>query len=384
VTASLLRDVARFGLGEGLDSELRSTPLDTSEWRRLLMLADRERLVGLLQAAIEHGAIEVSPEQRDEAAQRHLAWCATALDLERELLRVTTRLGQAGIRTLVLKGAAHAHLLYPDPAWRLFADNDLLVEGGALRSAIGVLADLGYERPVPALRPSFDERFGKGATLRRSSDGREVDLHRSFLFGTYGLRIAPRELFARAGSFQLGGVVLEVLAAEDRLLHLCIHASLGDPDPRLASLRDVVQAAGVRGIDEGRLRWLTERWALSPVLMRTVDLLESILDVKSPPLLRDLAHDGKLVRRDARAIASYVGDDRSYRAKILASLPFLGQRRDQLEFLAAAVLPSRDLRARFGGTLRWYGRGLRRRQTGEGSPREVSLSSVRDDREPNR
>ena len=87
---------------------------------------------------------------------------------------------RAGIESRVLKGVALAHTAYDDPADRVFADVDLLVPGDELTRAATVLtAALGAERPVPEIRPGFDDRFGKEAMLK--VDGLELDLHRTFV-----------------------------------------------------------------------------------------------------------------------------------------------------------------------------------------------------------
>jgi hypothetical protein len=354
--AALLAEVARFGLNEHTTS-LASRPVTGGAWRSLLAGAQRGRLVGLLQAAVDAGALPVTEQQRVELAEQHLRWCVTSLDLERELLTVTARLASAGIGSVVLKGAAHAHLLYPDPAWRTFGDNDLLVLGEDVRRAIDVLADLGYERSVAGLRPSFDRRFGKGATLRRDG-GPELDLHRTLLFGTYGLLIEPADLFDRAIPFELGGQPLRALGPEDRLLHTCIHSALGDPEPRLASLRDVAQAAEAR-VDDDTFLSRVDEWRSAVVVLRVVYLLESVLGVEPPRLLRAAAERTVPTTRDRRAVAAYVGRNRSFAAKARASLSFLPSVRDRTAFLLAAALPAAPLRVRFGGRYRWYLRALR-------------------------
>jgi hypothetical protein len=353
---ALLAAVARFGL-PGHTGPLASRATNEAEWSGLLAGAHRGRLIGLLQAAVDGDALPVTERQRSDLAAVHLRWCVTAIGLERELLEVTAQLGAAGVASVVLKGSAHAHLLYPDPAWRTFGDNDILVLGGDVPRAVDVVADRGYERSVAGLRPSFDRRFGKGATLRRDG-GPELDLHRTLLFGTYGLLIEPADLFDRAIPFELGGQPLRALSPEDRLLHTCIHSALGDPEPRLASLRDVAQAAEAR-VDEDTFLSRVDEWRSAVVVLRVVYLLESVLGVEPPRLLRAAAERTVPTTRDRRAVAAYVGRNRSFAAKVRASLSFLPSVRDRTAFLLAAALPAAPLRVRFGGRYRWYLRALR-------------------------
>jgi hypothetical protein len=351
--------VAAFGVSTATDERLVPDPLHPDAWSSLVAEVHRARLVGLLEAAVDAGAFAVTEDQRTELAELHLRWCATSLELERDLLEVVSVLEAAGVEVLVLKGAAHAHLLYPDPAQRCFGDNDVLVHGHDLPRAIQALERLGYRRAVPPLRAGFDRRYGKGATLRRP-DGRELDLHRTLLFGTYGLLVDPAGLFARADHLLLGNRSIAALGREDRLLHGCLHSALGDPEPRLASLRDVVQAASA-GVDAEAFRDLVRRRQAGAVVARTVQLIETRLVVEAPAVLRGATPLGEPTRRHRRAIAAYVGRDRSFRAKVVASLPFLPSAYDRAAFLLAAAAPAAPIRERFGGRYGWYLRGARRR-----------------------
>lgn len=334
-TSELLRGVATFGLF-GIAALELTEPLDDDAWTVLVGAVDRHRLVGLLHAAVAAGDMAVTDRQREELDELHLSWCVTSVELERELLVVIDHLERCGVESLVLKGAAHAHLLYPDPSWRSFGDNDVLVRGAQVEPAIDALEALGYRRTIPTLDPGFDARFGKGATLRRR-DGVELDLHRTLLFGTYGLRVEPDLLFAGSVAFRLGGRELRALGSEMRVLHLCYHASLGDPDPRFASLRDAAQAATVTDVDLREVVALAERWRSTAALARTVMLWRARLGFEAPPVLAEAAAGFGPTSVDDAAVASYIGRDRSFVAKIRASLPFLDRRRDRVALVLAAT-----------------------------------------------
>ena len=55
----------------------------------------------------------------------------------------------AGIQTLVLKGAALAHLVYPHPGLRVMRDVDILVSKSEARRAQARLAEMGFDAPPP-------------------------------------------------------------------------------------------------------------------------------------------------------------------------------------------------------------------------------------------
>ena len=156
-------------------------------------------------------------------------------------MRAGDVLDGAGIPMRILKGPSLSRTVYPEPEQRLFGDVDILVPSGRVHDAVRALADaLGAERVQPELRPGFDERFGKEvlAPLRATY---ELDLHRIFVDGAFGLTIVTDDLFAPPYRFPLAGFELEALPMPQRLLSACYAASLGDWPPRLISLRDVAQ-----------------------------------------------------------------------------------------------------------------------------------------------
>ncbi len=50
-------------------------------------------------------------------------------------------------------------------------------------------------------------------------------------------------LWERSDTFELGGRTIHALGAEERLLHACYHAALGETTPRLTPMRDLLQLA---------------------------------------------------------------------------------------------------------------------------------------------
>ena len=121
--------------------------------------------------------------------------CGSACSSSGRCCRPPATLAGAGIGYRVLKGPAVAHLDYADPAQRAFGDVDVLVESTAYDDALGVLAASGARRRYTEVRPGFDRRWGKGACLV-AADGTQIDVHRTFVAGPFGLTIDLDELFA--------------------------------------------------------------------------------------------------------------------------------------------------------------------------------------------
>jgi hypothetical protein len=355
----LVQRVAAFGLPQQ-DDLITAAPMHDVDWRWFVGRIEQERLAGFLHAAIESGALPVTDEQRTQADDLHLAACATALRLDRQLLQVAAVLESAEVRFIVLKGTAAAHLTYPDPSLRMYGDIDLLVGSDRFDDALARLFDEGFERPAAAPTRWFDRRFGKGATLR-GAGGLEVDLHRTLVFGSFGLLIDLEQLHDSTTAFEFGDVRFLALDAEARLLHACYHAALGDPIPRFGSVRDVAQLALVGPVDERRVLELVEAWQAEAVVQRALRLCRDHLGVTVSGTIAAALADYQPSRRERRAIASYVGPNRGFAAKVFASLPFVRGVGAKAAFLAAIAFPSARFVETRGGEpgFAWLRRGVR-------------------------
>ena len=354
-----LRRVASYGLPD-CTGPISREPLATADWASMLWRVRRQRLWGHLDQAITAGDLPVSEEQRAEVAELHLESCARALHLDRRRLELTAHLEANDIEVVVLKGTANAHLIYPDPSARVFGDNDLLLRAGQFEAAVQALTELGYVRSVAPPQREFARRFAKGATLK-GPEGDEADLHRNLVFGTFGFAIDLDELFDSSVEFELGGRRLRALGPETRLLHACYHAALGDPDPRYSSVRDVAQMLAFGTHDDQRVLELAHRWRSTAVLARAIRLCRDHLGVEVDGPLVSAVAGYEPTRREQRAIASYVGNNRHYAAKVAASLPYLDGVGNKLAFLRASALPSEEFVESRGSEARsaWIRRGFR-------------------------
>ena len=363
MVATLARRIAAFGLpghdGPVLGAE-SSEPLAEGTWARLLATMTAQRLAGYLHAAVEADALPVTSEQREQVDDLHLRFCATALRLERILLGLGPNLERAGIEFLVLKGTASAHLVHADPSHRMFGDNDLLFPSDRFEDALQVLSEIGYQRLTPPPTSTFARRFAKGATLRGPT-GDEVDAHRNLVFGTFGFDIDLDELFASSVAFELGGRKLRALGPETRLLHACYHAALGDPVPRLSSVRDIAQMLTTGDHDPARTVELVRAWGADAVLARAFSLCHDHLGVTVDGPVVAAFEGYEPTRRERRAIDSYVGENHSFAAKVLASLPYLDGVGERAAFLRAALAPSAEFTESrgVGRRVTWVREGLR-------------------------
>jgi len=341
----LAHSIAAFGLGDG--EPIRVPEVD---WLRLLADLDGQRLTGLAVAGAESGWLGLTEEQGEQLLERHRMAMMQALALERWLVRVSTSFQAAAIESVVLKGPALAHTVYPNPSWRPFIDLDLLVRGRDWRRACEVLAGLGFRRDLPEPRRGFDERFGKAAA-HTGPDGLSLDLHRTLVVGPFGLWMDPEELFERTSTFHLAGRVLRRLDDTALMAHACMHATLGWWPPLLLPVRDVAQVARAGRVDWTLLSDLAQRWRLGAVIRDAFDAASETLGAELPTESRDLFQH-KTGRRERRALEAYTTDRRARGGTALSTVRAIRGIRGKAAYVGSLLFPDRAFlakRARNGG-----------------------------------
>jgi hypothetical protein len=184
----------------------------------------------LLAAAVRHGllgAVAGRLPPGDAPLRQRFERLAAAVRLEDALLRrtleeVLAALGGAGVSPVALKGPALADRIYPDPSLRPATDLDLLVPEAALEQAAAALLRIGFIRPAPLVE-AYQRRHHHHLQLLRPL-GPAVELHFRPQSG-FGAAFPAAELLARARPHRSGGAALQVLAPEDELVVLAVHAA---------------------------------------------------------------------------------------------------------------------------------------------------------------
>jgi hypothetical protein len=348
--------VAAFGL-PGSRRTLAAEPLPPERWTALVGGVRSQRLAGLLADAIGCGDLPVTDAQADEVQGIATEAAHVVLLLEQLLLDSTRLLGELGIPTRVLKGPAVAHTVYPDPAHRGFSDVDLLVPGDRFGDAIDALLAAGGHRRFPEPRPGFYQRFGKGATVTMH-DGLEVDLHRMFVPGPFGMQVDLDSLFSTATPFVLADTIMEGLGPEEQFLHACFHTVLGNATPRLTSVRDVAQILLHGSLDDQRVLHLAASWKVEVVLAGAIQVAWEALDLADRVPLSTWAQRYEPAQRQLRALRLYTGRTRNPVAQWAAALRLVPGTRAKAAYLHALLLPAETPETAGAVYERWR-RGLR-------------------------
>ena len=201
-------------------------------------------------------------------------------------------------------------------------DVDVLVPGERFDDAAALLGELGFRRRSVESRPGFDRRFGKGATFSKD-DAANVDLHRTLVAGPYAFLIDPSDLYDSPAHFELSGTRLAALSPEARFIHTCISATLSDSEPKLITLRDVVQTSRDPTLDRAELRRLCARWHIGDVVNSTMSTVNESLGLEAADAL-----PGDLATPESSATAriaewAYRGQEKRWRRQSLAAIPFI-------------------------------------------------------------
>jgi hypothetical protein len=373
--------VASWGLdGDAADRIARVAPPDDdlAGWHRVCEALERERLTGLASAALADGALVAPASVVERLHRSQTDALAACLALESLLLAVVERFAHHGIDVRVLKGPAIARVVYAEPELRTFGDIDLLVRGTDWDAAAELLVEGGSTARYREPRPGFTARFGKGRCIVAPS-GLEVDLHRTFASGPFGLTIDADALMGSGREFRIDEhpTELRCLDPEHMALHACVHAVLGSRVPRLSTLRDVAEIFGARcTVDLTRLLTVAKQWRLEAVVSRAITSTAATLTSTTPLALADWAAAYVPDRFERRALDAYVSSHRSYAAQAVAGVAALPTWRDKAAYSWALLRPSRAyLGEREGGYRRRLARAAR---TAVGRP---SPAPARRDRE---
>jgi hypothetical protein len=144
---------------------------------------------------------------------------------ERELCRIVEAFDRAGVRVLLIKGAALAYSLYSRPDLRPRIDTDLLIDGVDRQRAHDVLVEERYEPDIHVA----GELVSKQATYVRQQDGRVVhvvDLHWAIVNPhAFADTLTFTELASASVPIPTLGSAARGLSDVHALLLACVHRS---------------------------------------------------------------------------------------------------------------------------------------------------------------
>ncbi|MBM4459719.1 MAG: nucleotidyltransferase family protein [Chloroflexi bacterium] len=247
---------------------------------------------GLRQA----GAFQALPVRAQTAlSQAGYAAIARAELQSRRLAEALDALTAAGVTAVLLKGAALASSVYPDPACRPMGDFDLWVSAAEMAPSQAALERLGYVQHIKAERPPALQALHLGEIQMiapPAAGGGLVELHWGVFPGVWLQQIAAvpeAELRARAVPIVAAGRPALALAPEDAVIHVAVHLAVNHQmaAPWLRGLLDMALLA------RGGVDWLaiTERaqaWRVATAVWLPLHLAAGLLGLTeaAPALAR--------------------------------------------------------------------------------------------------
>jgi hypothetical protein len=160
--------------------------------------------------------------------------------------------------------------------------------------------------------------------------------------GPFGLTINLNDVWGSVEQFSIAGRSFDTLEADQRFLHACYHAALGNARTRLGPLRDVagMLQRSERDVDVDRVMALASKWGSTPVIARAIGLTWKAFALGETPLSR-WAFDFSPSERDRRALRTYLDLEMGYAARSYVAIQALPGLRAKAAFSWALAFPSR-------------------------------------------
>jgi hypothetical protein len=219
----------RWPPSESRNAAVRAAAAPVADWNAVLLIARRQRVVGLVYDALLAAGVHLPAAPAAESAQRAQAIFRKNLLLAAETCRLQTLLDAAAIPSIALKGAALAQLAYGSLKVKHTHDIDLLIPPDRALAAMALLDRDGYALSFPASHLSEAQRR---AVVRYSREVAFIHPGRG-AFTELQWRVADNPQLLKevhAGSpvqdvVVADGVSVRTLARDDLFAYLCVHGA---------------------------------------------------------------------------------------------------------------------------------------------------------------
>ncbi len=231
-------------VGATYDLVESSPPVTPDTWEEVVRQARQHGVAPLLYWQLrESRSAVVPPSILRTLRLDYLANANANARLFEQVAPVLSALHEAGVLVIALKGAALAHVVYPNIAVRPMNDIDLLVQERDLARTDKLLRDLGLARQYELHEPI--EEIHHFVYLQPASR-LTLEVHWDLASPVYGIRVDVAGLWQRPQPASIFGTPVLTLAPKDQLLHLGLHSALHTLD------------MGVRGICD--IAWIIDRY----------------------------------------------------------------------------------------------------------------------------
>ena len=193
----------------------------------------------------------------------------------------------AGIKTMILKGAALSLKYYRDYGVRAMGDFDALVPTRQSLEAVALLRSLGWSSKWDLPE---EYRFLRHSQPFRGNGDCELDFHWHILSGNPA-NDADDDFWEGAREVKIQDVSTQTLNPADQLLHVCVHGAVWDAVPHVRWVADamVILKVAQSEIDWSRLLVQAQKCRVAMPLRETFAYLRDKFDAPiSTEILRGL------------------------------------------------------------------------------------------------
>ena len=281
----LLETCARITGNSAQHEKLRGFCQEFSDWENLLRQAELEGMIPLLKKHLEESGSNYPPSIRRSLqllARRHQQEAELRGVVFQEVLHI---LKTQGLEPIVLKGAALARILYPDPALRPMRDIDLLFDRADVEKAQNLLIQNGFSQ---AVMPIPEDHFHLLPLFRDVGNTKIcIEIHRGLYpdCPPYYPDVDFENLLKTGRSFIIGTTEVKTMSDEEMLFYLFQHAfrmPLTYEPYKLINLADIVGfiEQNVHKLDWDRIM------GISPLFYRALPLIHHLVPLPSELMAR--------------------------------------------------------------------------------------------------
>ena len=194
---------------------------------------------------------------------------------------------QAGIETILLKGAALSLLYYRSSALRPMADIDLLIKPEDFRAASNILEKIGWRTNIE--NPSLLLEINPACQFL-DADGGELDLHWQIMRDCWNADKTD-DLWNDAVEIEIGNTPVKVLSPTHQLFHVCWHGVQYNPTP---PIRWIADAITILRTSKNEINWqklveISRLHRVDLMIFTALDYLDKNFTAEIPPeVLREL------------------------------------------------------------------------------------------------
>ena len=267
----------RFGDGQSMTE---------ADWQQVIGEAQRHRVSPFLWYMLYTASDRppLPPDIQKTLRANYYTAIAHFVRREHELKKVLEALASARVPVVLLKGAAVAYSVYPDPGMRTMCDVDLWIPQTQHIPAREALQAIGYavdrqecHRPQ-ALQDAF---AGETRMVRGKSWKGLIELHWIVYPGEWQrhtTRIDEAGIWAR--SVPIENTNMRRLAAEDLVLHACVHLAVKHlmDDGAMRTMLDIALARRKLKIDWEVLVQRAKEWRVATAVWLVLSMVSELFD----------------------------------------------------------------------------------------------------------